>query len=474
MKNKNIILAILCFSIILNLDAQNWEYIHSIAGSDLGRNIVEVENGNYLISGRMSSQVSESSDILLLKLNSNGEFLWAKEFGFDALDSGYVVRPFNDGYLVCGIGIPFSGIGVILIKTDLDGNQVWLKTFPTYSLSPGDLMDVDEDGNIYIGASHNNMSLGKIEPSILKLNDNGELIWAKSFDEENWTSNYGNELIYTKDGTLIFSISGIIEDSTFIVNKFEKFLSLNTSGIILSEYIIENEIISFLDYVNMTYIKAKEIIIAGIQDNQGAQRLIKLDMNNAEELWNKEISIPVNRTRDITTLEDEGIGIISDVNFSSISDILLNTYDSNGNLCTTEIFDFGSGEEGRSIIKNANGDIVIAGVIREDEFNGLGLLAFETSLEDCLISSLDDLEGEKSMLKISPNPTSGILEIKNYSPYEMEIRIYNLIGNKIKELRLNPEMNISCDLSEISKGMYLVSYSHKDGNDSKISKIIVN
>ena len=111
-----------------------WEKLlgdSSCKDSALG--IASTSDGNYIITGQREHEATEH-DILLMKINSEGEELWTRTFNETTyFDTGLSVTETTDGgFLVAGeIGTTESTPTVtdaILIKTDGDGRKEWHMT----------------------------------------------------------------------------------------------------------------------------------------------------------------------------------------------------------------------------------------------------------------------------------------------------------------------------------------------------------
>lgn len=78
----------------------------------------------YIITGIIDHHYSGKFDLALLKINSNGDSIWAKTYGGDSADAGYwVKRTFDGGYIITGYTNSFGtgGQDIYLVKTDSVG-----------------------------------------------------------------------------------------------------------------------------------------------------------------------------------------------------------------------------------------------------------------------------------------------------------------------------------------------------------------
>ncbi len=108
-------------------------------------------------------------DIILTKLNSNGEFIWAKQYGsynddygngIDVTDNGdiFIIGNFTDSISFNDHFLTTYGVDLFLTKVNTEGNAVWSNKFGSNAmnslLEQGRTVAVDEQ-NVYIGGSYN-------------------------------------------------------------------------------------------------------------------------------------------------------------------------------------------------------------------------------------------------------------------------------------------------------------------------------
>ena len=70
---------------------------------------------------------------------------------------------------------------VLIIKYDGQGNQVWLKEHHAFGIDKGKCIGVDKANNIYVAGISENTN-GDEDALLLKYNTNGNLIWSRTFD----------------------------------------------------------------------------------------------------------------------------------------------------------------------------------------------------------------------------------------------------------------------------------------------------
>ena len=171
---------------------------------DYFRSIKQIADGGYVLTG-LSHHYA-----WLVKTDSQGNEEWSKQLGNYFQSVGYsVIQTTDGGFLVAGCtncaGSNSVESDVLLVKTDSQGNEEWLKTFGGNNGQKGSSVQQTNDGGFII--TGNNV----LHAWLIKTDDTGNEEWSTTFDRG--FSSSGNSVQATRDGG--FAISGYISSDYY-------------------------------------------------------------------------------------------------------------------------------------------------------------------------------------------------------------------------------------------------------------------
>ena len=163
---KNILLILLFLQSICALNAQ----VDLIWGKQFGtdkdektRNLIVDSSGNIYIVGKTKGIIGTENfgknDGFITKIDSAANIIWSKQIGSVGDDelSHVTVDETENIYATGFINDSKNNQDVLVIKLDTDGNIVWQKQFGTDSTDVGGNIIVDTNGEIYITGTTSGM-----------------------------------------------------------------------------------------------------------------------------------------------------------------------------------------------------------------------------------------------------------------------------------------------------------------------------
>jgi hypothetical protein len=234
----------LCNVFIVKYDAAgNVVWAKSAGGSkwDNGNGITVDALGNVIICGYFNSPTMSFGntsittngieDIFVAKYNSNGNLLWANNYGGIANDYGTGIACDNAGNIYfCGyFSSPTLAFGsstlnnngsddIFLTKFDSNGNVVWSQNAVGSAGEVSNGIALDGNGNVYLCGTYTSPSLsfgnisinnnGNKDIFLVKYNSSGNAIWANTIGGSG--EEYGNGISVDNSGNIyLIGIMGI-------------------------------------------------------------------------------------------------------------------------------------------------------------------------------------------------------------------------------------------------------------------------
>lgn len=189
-----------------------FQHSHGTEKSEIGQSIrTTYFDDGYIIGGHSNYGFIYNTDATLLKTNSDGKIMWARQYGEEANDAFYSVRPIepkdDKGYVCLGYTNSY-GLGsndFFFVKTDNNGNPTQFRTYGGENSDIGKCIQVinDEEAGrgalIMIGTSYSWTNSAKM--FIVKTKSDGELV--RSVIVGNSGNQHGNWIEQTRDGGFI-------------------------------------------------------------------------------------------------------------------------------------------------------------------------------------------------------------------------------------------------------------------------------
>lgn len=241
---------------VLKLDSGgNFIWVKAILGTNLciGKSISRDASNNVLVTGYFAGAPDfdpgiatytvaskGGEDVFALKLDSLGNFIWAKGFGGTAQDRGNSITCDNSGNpVICGsfsLTADFDpGLGTLnltsagmedffVLKLSTAGNLTWVKRVGDFHMEYGNSVVTDKFNNIHTtgvyvavvpvdfdpGPSSFTLTSKGYDAFVQKLDSNGNFIWAKGFGGL-W---YDGGTTICLDSSLNVYTSGYFKDTT--------------------------------------------------------------------------------------------------------------------------------------------------------------------------------------------------------------------------------------------------------------------
>ncbi len=166
---------------LLRLDKRGrmlWSRQFGGSGFEQGLAICAVPGGGYAIIGRTKDTSNGQDDILLVRVDENGNELWTKTYGGNGDDRGTAIVALEDGFAFTGYATNIvGGIGndIVLYRVDAEGAILWREVFGTSGNEEAHALIRTYEGNLALAGSINNYN----DAFVAKYNLAGNLLWTR-------------------------------------------------------------------------------------------------------------------------------------------------------------------------------------------------------------------------------------------------------------------------------------------------------
>ena len=255
--------------ILMKFDSdKSIEWVKNYGGSrdDRGQSVVEVSGIGYALLGYSMSNDGDASnnegfhDNWVILIDSKGDIIWEKSYGFSGHDHAYNIIKTKDGNLFFngfldvtasrGLGSTKKvgksikhGVGEFWChKIDLDGNILWRKYFGgTNNDRSYDSVETSDGDFLIVGSSESNdidisSPKGSYDIWVIKLSSNGDLLWERSYGGSKYET--ANSIIQSADKKIHILGSTLSNDKNISFQMGSSdfwLLTIDLDGNLLSE-----------------------------------------------------------------------------------------------------------------------------------------------------------------------------------------------------------------------------------------------
>ena len=207
----------------------NFKWSKLYYGAIEGFDVKQTADGGFCIASAMDDGIGINQDMLLIKTDNAGDFLWAQSYSAGDFEAACNVKQISDGgFIISGIegNVYLSNYDVFLVRTDSLGNMVWAKSFGGPRWEYPAWVDQTSDGGFVSGGSwsYNNIP----DYYLLKTDSSGTLQWSNRYGTSTSEYSFGSGQ-KTSDQGFVMTASTLMGFGTsdFLLIKTD---SLGNSG----------------------------------------------------------------------------------------------------------------------------------------------------------------------------------------------------------------------------------------------------
>lgn len=451
-----------------------WAKRYGSSAVDMANSMEPTVDGGNIVVGR-TFVAGANNDIWALNLKSDGEIEWQKTYGGADYDEGYSIKQTKDeGFIVAGSTWSFGGgqSDLLVLKLYSNGEIEWQKTYGDKEKDVWFMCKVQEttDGGFILASSSSSFGAGDFDIWLLKLSKSGSIEWQKNYSGEIYEDVYS--VLQTKDGGYIIAGMGMVIHDTDIW-----ILKLTSSGD------IEWQRTYATAYLEGAYaiIEADDggYVIAGETSSFGAHTkpfgfygwILKLSQDG-DIKWQKiyKGSEPIS-FQDIEQTVDGGFVVCGNYGRSALSNhishMLVLKLSSKGSIKWQKIYGSGSVDIAYSVYQTSDRGYFVSGftggrplpgsktdimVLRLSENGDVGIGCYLAGIPDAVVEDTNIAPLETNIIPITTNVAP---QSTNISPQDTDVKPVLLCWN----LNQPPE-NISIT-KELNRSLFRKEIYHK-------------
>jgi hypothetical protein len=335
-------------------------------GDSLNENLLSVKqtsDGGYIAIGHTLITGNNDQDVYILKTNSLGDKIWSKYFSWSLLDIGKSIVETNDGYVLTGSSTGLNANGkenIFLIKLDLNGDSIWGKTYLSNLAEASEDLIKTNDGGFLISGSKFVSPPFKRDLYIIKTNNLGDTLWTRTIGGSK--VEFGYSVQQTQDGGYIVGGSST---STGAGGSDGYLVKIDSSGNTLWSKTfggMQNDV-----FQSVKQTRDGGYILGGRTDSYGAGGsdlyLLKTDSTGTEEWFKYWGGLNSDRGNSVTPLQDGGYMLAGYINneTTSLNELYAVRTDGNGDTLWTKNYSGNGLAMGYAVIQTNDDGFLLAG-----------------------------------------------------------------------------------------------------------------
>jgi len=181
-----------------------WNRTFGGSSDDVCYSVQQTSDGGFILGGYTFSFGAGIDDFYLVKTDANGNQLWSRTFGGSSWDDCYSVQQTTDGGFILGGRTYLFGAGATdfyLVKTDGNGNQQWSRTFGGSGTDWCNSVQQTTDSGFILGGYTTSFGAGSRDFYLVKTDMNGNSLWNRTFGGTSW--DWCNSVQQTTDSGFI-------------------------------------------------------------------------------------------------------------------------------------------------------------------------------------------------------------------------------------------------------------------------------
>jgi hypothetical protein len=419
-----------------------------------GQDVLATPDGGYLIAGYTQNNDPSDCDVYIIKTDGGGNKISTKTYGGAKPDFPYhMITTFDGNYFLIGYSQSYGSgdVDVLLMKVDQNGNLIWQKTYGGSGNDYGQDIIATSDGN-YVIVGSSNSGASTYEANLIKIDPAGNLIWNRmlggAFDD------FGRSVKQCSDGSLIvlgctmeFGNGDAYLIKTDNAGVFQWNKAIGGSGYDEGAYINVNSDGSFTFLIRDSSTVAMDIDV----------RIVKTDPAGTV-IWSKAYGGDKKDTPKMIQPTSDGGYIVAAISrsFGWVNpDMWIMKFDNAGDTTWTRHYGGVNNEHCYVVREQPDGSYIAVGKTASYGPD-MDPIFLKLNSNGTLAVGIHEQRLVYNNIRLYPNPGNGIIKIDLNDFKASKISIVNAIGQEIYRKEIKGEESIDMDLQDKRSGLYLL------------------
>jgi len=398
-----------------------------------GFSVVETPDSGYLIAGFTESEGAGSWDIYVIKTDRDGNEMWSSVYGDIFLEYGYSLIALEDGNYALAGWTSSWGQGfwdMLLLKLDAEGNEIWHRTYggsgyeDCYSV-----IEVPQGGFLLVGGT-NSTENGDWDVFLVRTDAQGDTIWTKSYGGNMDDRGYG--ALCVKGGYLVVGATKSFSDGDWDVY----ILKIDDEGNLIGQDVYGGGGDDYGLYI--TEVSTGGYVVTGYTTSLGSGNrdfyIIKID-DEVNLLW--ERAYGGNEMETAYRIKETSNGGFLVVGYTSsfgsgLDDVCLVRLNSEGYMLWREVIGGTHFDSGYDVITTSDGSILVVG--STESYGAGGEDVYLIKLREEYVDAVENTDSRGIALTLNNVGNEITLSYTLDRPGKVNITLYDLLGRPVRSI----------------------------------------
>lgn len=274
----------------------SFEADYGVNGGDILLTSLESNDGNYVVGGLSANAITNRSTSILIKLSKeNGDTIWCSKIGLlgHAERCVSIKQSQDNGYIFCGIRYNLNNSGtdaissdVCLVKTDSMGVPEWEHTYGGANYDFANSIEIADDGGFMLFGTTYSYGEGAYNMYLVKTDSEGNQLWQKTYGGV--LEDYGTSMCKLQDGNYVLAGTTHFQNDTIS----SSIIKIDSEGTVLWAKTFKGDK-TYSEFTGVKQLSSGEIVATGSTQGDDLNNtfygvLYKLNETDGTVIWQKQ------------------------------------------------------------------------------------------------------------------------------------------------------------------------------------------